>query len=501
MALKFMIQLNYRDLAKIVLLAGLCSFPIKADAKSSGIFSNEPLDMAGNVVSFVAKGKVVEWDINNYRPAKWADAGKRRFFAWTYNCTTGDNGDLLYCWYGDSHSHSVRLDVSHGLNLPVVASGWRSNICFNRNEGVDCLWLRRDPPYSFFRVFDFPVDEIVAVGRGSICAISNDSVYCHEWNGSAPPTDLLNPKDLSAGSSHFCLLDQGFVKCWGSNDHGQIDVPNDLGAIWQLSSSGNTTCISGENGVRCWGEFDGSLLPDELDGSFWLDNSHDAVCGYSFKGMTCSKFNGDTKFSPEGIGRLHSSEGSTVISIENIIYELAEGLSRVALGLYTERKNFVQSIAEELKNETLEHLTYERIQLYFISMNTLLVNVNSKYSKAELRPQIREILIQLANKTGKNVLKDFDFSSDDMAKVALTTARFGLRNISRWISSEGRSQSEQLTASIGEILVKPDVEERDLKRIAYQYRTSEVLRNDLLGSGRVSPFSDLLQDIFEAVDQ
>ena len=73
------------------------------------------------------------------------------------------------------------------------------------------------------------------------------------------------PHHVAAGAFHTCvLLENGNVRCFGSNDHGQCSVPTELGAVKQLAAGPYYTCVLLENGsllnfgcnngcLRCFG--------------------------------------------------------------------------------------------------------------------------------------------------------------------------------------------------------------------------------------------------------
>ena len=69
------------------------------------------------------------------------------------------------------------------------------------------------------------------------------------------PTEALYPSLVGLGASHTCALGQDAVlRCWGKNDSGQCDVPNDLENIQGLSAGAAHTCAIVDGGsVRCWG--------------------------------------------------------------------------------------------------------------------------------------------------------------------------------------------------------------------------------------------------------
>jgi alpha-tubulin suppressor-like RCC1 family protein len=84
-------------------------------------------------------------------------------------------------------------------------------------------------------------------------------------------SNVNNATDIDGGSGHMCvLLNDGTVKCWGSNSYGQLgrdswanssdpqNVLNVAGA-WQLAVGRNHACViitsntPGTNDIQCWG--------------------------------------------------------------------------------------------------------------------------------------------------------------------------------------------------------------------------------------------------------
>ena len=130
-----------------------------------------------------------------------------------------------------------------------------------------------------------PVLTQVTSGASHSCAILDDrSVSCWGLNdngqlGDESRISSLGPQkasmplgrdavEISSGSYHTCaLLDDGSIRCWGSNSFGQLGdgttiertspVPVDLGAgvsaIGVSSGESHTCAVLTDNRVKCWG--------------------------------------------------------------------------------------------------------------------------------------------------------------------------------------------------------------------------------------------------------
>jgi len=89
------------------------------------------------------------------------------------------------------------------------------------------------------------------------------------------PTSSVYATAVSAGGVHTCaLLNNGKVKCWGSNDTGQfgdgtyvshntaVEIPG-LSEVLAISAGGEHTCALLSNGeVKCWGKNTSGQLGD-----------------------------------------------------------------------------------------------------------------------------------------------------------------------------------------------------------------------------------------------
>lgn len=126
-------------------------------------------------------------------------------------------------------------------------------------------------------------DQLLEVGSGDqfSCARSRSgAVSCWGANGAdqcgngsgapvAAPAEVSGlPRDIVAiavGGSHACALSAGgAVRCWGSNEFGQLGVPSrhggelrmavDLPKIAAIAAGWNHSCaLTAAGGVKCWG--------------------------------------------------------------------------------------------------------------------------------------------------------------------------------------------------------------------------------------------------------
>jgi len=177
-------------------------------------------------------------DLGSGRSAKMVTAGK------DHTCALLDNGHLK-CW-GDSERGQVGLGdkrtrgnepLTMGDNLPAVELGRNASAmylgtccgmhtCAIMNKGKVKCWGENDQGQ---------------LGLGD----KNPRGYRGGQMGDALPfVDLgkgRTAKSVATGAEHTCaLLDNGQVKCWGHNNHGQLglgDTQNRAQAVDQMGDS------------------------------------------------------------------------------------------------------------------------------------------------------------------------------------------------------------------------------------------------------------------------
>ncbi len=130
---------------------------------------------------------------------------------------------------------------------------------------------------------------------------------------------------VAAGENHTCALrGTGQVECWGDNDHGQLDAPEDV-RFQHITSGWRFSCgIQTDGTLNCWGR-NNHQQADPPDGTFQsLDAGWDHACALSGTTATCWGRNANERATPPsgveftaiGAGAEHScglsSSGSLV---------------------------------------------------------------------------------------------------------------------------------------------------------------------------------------------
>ena len=166
----------------------------------------------------------------------------------------------------------------------------------------------------------------IAVGEIHYCFSDDTGITCFGSNehGALDVPPLNEPTSVGVGDYHSCALDLEGLKCWGGNYNGQTDVP-DLVNPRVLAVSGATTCAIDDTGVKCWGfdgNGDGRASPPELREPISIDAGPWGFCAVDQTGLVCWGFNGNGETSvPSGIypdsydaGKYSTcvSEGNTV---------------------------------------------------------------------------------------------------------------------------------------------------------------------------------------------
>jgi alpha-tubulin suppressor-like RCC1 family protein len=108
--------------------------------------------------------------------------------------------------------------------------------------------------------FMISVSHISAGACHNMALLNDGMVRCWGSNGSKKcdvPHDIQNHViSISAGARHYmALLDDGTVRCWGYNALKQCDVPEDIqNRVISISAGGcHNMALLNDGTVRCWG--------------------------------------------------------------------------------------------------------------------------------------------------------------------------------------------------------------------------------------------------------
>jgi alpha-tubulin suppressor-like RCC1 family protein len=242
-----------------------------------------------------------------------------------FSCALTSAGGVK-CWGGNElgelgtgtiQDESIASDVK-GLRGGVieVAAGYFHACALTSQRGVKCWGYNRFGQLGDGTKSDSiePVQvvglssgvrAIYAGGNHTCAAMIDDMLKCWGYNkfgqlGNGTYVDTTVPKDViglaehiqtvSAGANHTCALTiSAELRCWGSNDGGQLgngigeasNVPNAVigltNDIIDVSSGAAHTCVVSKSGnVKCWGINDMGQLGD---GTFADSNSPVDVVG------------------------------------------------------------------------------------------------------------------------------------------------------------------------------------------------------------------------------
>jgi len=190
----------------------------------------------------------------------------------------------------DAKGVGKTIHTGHSFGCAVTSAGGVA--CWGRN-GLGQLGDNSTTD-SLAPVDVVGLSGVVALAGGfqHTCALTRTGVVkCWGYNfygqlGDNTKTDRHSPVDvsglptnvvtISAGDAHTCALTStGGVKCWGSNDHGQVgdnsttdrvtatDVVGLSSGIAAVAGGvGHTCAVTGTGGVKCWGANNSGQLGD-----------------------------------------------------------------------------------------------------------------------------------------------------------------------------------------------------------------------------------------------
>ncbi|HEX6588064.1 MAG TPA: hypothetical protein VF039_03495 [Longimicrobiales bacterium] len=201
----------------------------------------------------------------------------------TYLCGVAADS-AAYCW-GSQGSHLGTDSVAGSEPVLLPHTDWtfiaaRSNAtCGVRRDGAGYCWGRTPE----FQEADVPQPvwpelawQTLQPGSGFVCGLASsaspDAGHIRCWGRIASFEDRTSPvvsphraEKLAVGAEHVCTVDDGWLRCWGSNEHGQLGLgdwisrPNaalvDPTNRWVDVAAGmmHTCALDSDGGVWCWG--------------------------------------------------------------------------------------------------------------------------------------------------------------------------------------------------------------------------------------------------------
>jgi alpha-tubulin suppressor-like RCC1 family protein len=187
-------------------------------------------------------------------------------------------------------------EVAFGDAGPTVVTSVVAGLyhaCAIVNGGVQC-WGRNDgkqlgnPSVGDYSTVPVPVEGLgcgvssVCAGYHHTCAVVNGGVKCWGSNdegqlGTAavtgatavpvPVPGLTNVEAIACGRDHTCALHVGGIDCWGDNSYSELGStgvqspgPHGVtgvfpgGSVTAIAANGHGTCAIVNGGLECWGD-------------------------------------------------------------------------------------------------------------------------------------------------------------------------------------------------------------------------------------------------------
>lgn len=170
---------------------------------------------------------------------------------------------------------STPVAIQNVSNAIDIDDGY-DQTCTVSSDGTVSCWYRSGGLFPLSPRMSGITDWITVSSNKSVCALrSNGVVYC----GSEVP-GITAAIAIDMGIDHACaVLSNGTIRCWGTNDSGQLGdgttiTPTPFGSSISVAVLGVTSAIAVTNGsghtcallsggsISCWGKNDAGQLGD-----------------------------------------------------------------------------------------------------------------------------------------------------------------------------------------------------------------------------------------------
>lgn len=181
---------------------------------------------------------------------------------------TGAVENLSYDSITDLYSDHLSRDM-------IDADG--SRVCGYRLSGglgfiglyLDC-WGTDTPKGTYVKSKTGAPVKALSIGSGHIChskaSHNGTGIYCEGNNADGQSLNpaigtgigsghyTYQPKLLTSGDRHNCVVDLLGVYCWGNNSYGQTSVPEIVSPIFLASAENHNCVVDAAKSVTCWGD-------------------------------------------------------------------------------------------------------------------------------------------------------------------------------------------------------------------------------------------------------
>ena len=252
--------------------------------------------------------------------------------------------------------------VTNTYQVGGTVSGFRNDSLIIKNNGGDALTITKEGSFTFptaladRRNFNISITKqpqnppqactvVNNSGSGVIGGHSIATIHIH-----CNLTSILTATSLTAGSYHTCAIHDGALKCWGSNQKGELgNGSSDSGAnsipvqvtgltsgVSAIAAGSYHTCAidNDKNVVKCWGDNYYQYKEDALNGEM----------------INLSKV---TSNIPVTIRNLPAFNISTIAAARNNTYVIKEG-SLIGWDSYTFNRYELQI----LRHNTIGYVPY-----------------------------------------------------------------------------------------------------------------------------------------------
>ncbi len=181
------------------------------------------------------------------------DADGERVCAYRLTGTTGFPGLYLDCWGSKTANGTLVRDKEPQANGLSLGSG---HVCVSKTSHN---------------------------GTGIYCEGNND----HGQSENPKIGELVDrghytvqPRFLTSGDSHNCVIDKQGVYCWGNNEFGQLDAPAVIDPMFIASAEHHNCVIDSATAVHCWGanQAGQTQVPAGLINAYYLALGRDFSC-------------------------------------------------------------------------------------------------------------------------------------------------------------------------------------------------------------------------------